>query len=460
MNFELIMIVHQDNGAQTTISLGEIERDPAMTMATLGLSLGDGKLLTARIQRAMVAEQFAAGAKARGICTHCGAGRPVKDYHGARFRSLYGDIDLRVPRWRPCGCPGAIAATESQVGRRERWVAPELEFVQSQLAATLPYARTTELLGLLLPLGKGASPSTVRDRLMRVGQRLEGELAALPQSGDIEGTAMESGTTTVGLDGGYVRHASPGSTHSFEIIAGRVLPENQPQRSVAFVRSIDVLSRARIHHVVTAGGAEGSAPVVFTDGDSQLRQVQMSLFPAATHILDWYHLTRQLTVLASVIDGQEMAKQLSYELHDRLSKLMQSAKWRLWHGRSGPAIAQLERILCLLKRPSLARKPVVVRATRLGAELHQYLRNNADSMPNYGRRYRAGERICTSFVESAVNQIISKRMVKSQQMRWQPTSAHLLLQVRVRVIDGTLRDDFQRWYPGFAANDATIEAAA
>ena len=52
----------------------------------------------------------------------------------------------------------------------------------------------------------------------------------------------------------------------------------------------------------------GERPVVFTDGDSQLRQMQMSLFPAATHILDWYHLTRQLTVLASVIDGQEMAK--------------------------------------------------------------------------------------------------------------------------------------------------------
>ena len=45
-------------------------------------------------------------------------------------------------------------------------------------------------------------------------------------------------------------------------------------------------------------------------------------------------------------------------------------------------------------------------------------------------------------------------------MRWQPTSAHLLLQVRVRAIDGTLRNDFQRCYPGFPANDATIEVAA
>jgi hypothetical protein len=37
---------------------------------------------------------------------------------------------------------------------------------------------------------------------------------------------------------------------------------------------------------------------------------------------------------------------------------------------------------------------------------------------NYGERRRAGETISTSFVESAVNQVISKRMVKKQQMRW------------------------------------------
>ena len=63
-------------------------------------------------------------------------------------------------------------------------------------------------------------------------------------------------------------------------------------------------------------------------------------------------------------------------------------------------------------------------------------------------------------VESAVNQIIDKRMSKSQQMRWSPQSAHLLLQVRIRVIDGRLRQDFERWYPGFTANDATLQLSA
>ena len=61
--------------------------------------------------------------------------------------------------------------------------------------------------------------------------------------------------------------------------------------------------------------------------------------------------------------------------------------------------------------------------------------------------------ISSALVESAVNQLIDKRMSKSQQMRWDPRSAHLLLQVRVRVIDGQLRDDFARWYPGFPALD-------
>ena len=64
---------------------------------------------------------------------------------------------------------------------------------------------------------------------------------------------------------------------------------------------------------------------------------------------------------------------------------------------------------------------------------------------NYGARYRAGERIATSFVESAVNQLIDKRMSKSQQMRWSNRGAHLLLQVRADVFDRRFADNFTRW---------------
>ena len=43
-------------------------------------------------------------------------------------------------------------------------------------------------------------------------------------------------------------------------------------------------------------------------------------------------------------------------------------------------------------------------------------------------------RISTGFVESTVNQVISKRMVKKQPMQWSPRGAHLLLQLRTRVL--------------------------
>ena len=65
----------------------------------------------------------------------------------------------------------------------------------------------------------------------------------------------------------------------------------------------------------------------------------------------------------------------------------------------------------------------------------------------------------TSFVESAVNQVISKRMVKKQQMRWSPRGAHLLLQIRTRVLNDTLTDDYRRWYPGFTHTARQDQAA-
>jgi hypothetical protein len=38
------------------------------------------------------------------------------------------------------------------------------------------------------------------------------------------------------------------------------------------------------------------------------------------------------------------------------------------------------------------------------AEFETYIRNNQESIPNYGERYRQGETISTAFVESTINQ--------------------------------------------------------
>jgi len=66
------------------------------------------------------------------------------------------------------------------------------------------------------------------------------------------------------------------------------------------------------------------------------------------------------------------------------------------------------------------------------------------SIPSrHGERYRHGETISTATAESTVNQVISKRMVKRQQMQWSQRGAHLLLQTRTQVLNEELEETFR-----------------
>ena len=67
----------------------------------------------------------------------------------------------------------------------------------------------------------------------------------------------------------------------------------------------------------------------------------------------------------------------------------------------------------------------------------------------FGERYRQGETISTAFVESTINQVVSRRFVKLQQMHWTLRGAHLLLQTRTKVLNNELEGVFRGWYPLF-----------
>ena len=94
------------------------------------------------------------------------------------------------------------------------------------------------------------------------------------------------------------------------------------------------------------------------------------------------------------------------------------------------------------------------------SEFQGYISNNRNFIPNYQDRYYYGECISTAFVESTVNEVISKRMCKKQQMRWTQKGAHLLLQVRIKTLNNELRGTFQRWYPEFQTGEYVEKEAA
>jgi len=53
----------------------------------------------------------------------------------------------------------------------------------------------------------------------------------------------------------------------------------------------------------------------------------------------------------------------------------------------------------------------------------------------------------------------AKRFVKKQQIRWTPRGAHLLLRVRVHVLNDELGTALQRWYPKFGGDQRSQVAA-
>jgi hypothetical protein len=93
--------------------------------------------------------------------------------------------------------------------------------------------------------------------------------------------------------------------------------------------------------------------------------------------------------------------------------------------------------------------PERIVATQKGARRIRHVCRCQRGIPNYGERWRNEESIATGFVESAVNQIVSKRFAKKQQMQWTKKSAHLVLQMRTQVLDERLEDTFRDWYPDF-----------
>jgi hypothetical protein len=436
-----------DIGETAPVRLAVIERES--TTSPLGLSLAEAKELLASAQKYFVAEQSLSIAGAHSYCSRCGVKLGVKGWHQRQIRTFFELVDVR------CECRRSTAPSE----RRARpWISAELEYVQSRLAATIPYAKSSELLELLLPVAGANATSTVRRHTLDVGRRLDAQgLEVQPHARDMD---SGSNVTTVGLDGGYLRLCHPDEEKSFEVVAGRAMRAGVGQRSVAFVRAVDPHSHARVRGVLAAFVGHDRSMEVFTDGDIQLRQWQLWTLPRARHILDWYHLRRRVSKLNAVVHGRPTASQLRSADHDWLSRLAGGLNWRLWHGRAQEAMRRLAVMLYVLGKSTVCCKPAARQIRRLTLELLGYLRNNADSLHNYGRRYRAGRRISSAFVESAVNQLIDKRMSKSQQMRWDPRSAHLLLQVRVRVFDSQLRDDFAHWYPGFPSNMSTTSLAA
>jgi hypothetical protein len=442
----------------------------------VGLRLEEAKAVLQGLQEQLIRQQLAEYLEARRPCPECYRSRAIKGYHRLRFRSAFGDTALRSPRWCRCECanssgPATFSVLNSILTTH---TAPELEMLQAKWAAHLSFAAVADLLHDVLPVDSCANSETIRAHVFATAERLEAELGPEQFAYDagcqneIEASPEPGASVTVGLDGGYIRgrERRPGGTGCFEVIAGKSIPEEGPAKLFAGVRRIDTKPKRRLHEVLQLQGVLPRQQGTFiSDGGDTVRELPAFLHPHSEHILDWFHIAMRIGQLLQTARGFRGAAGCEMT-KERILQELTRTKWYLWHGNVFQADETLTDLMFeidgAIQEDHEARRPASIILKKLARALEEfatYIANNAGGIVNYGERYRCGERISTGFVESTINQLVAKRFVKKQQMRWTPRGAHLLLQIRVQALNGDLHGVFERWYSGLGGKHSQPLAA-
>jgi len=471
------VVVIAEDGSQETRDIRSIERKD-LKPETLGLTLAEGKAILKDIQQIVVQQQISTGLAPLRPCPVCSQPRSSKGYHDLSVRTVFGRLTVKSPRLHHCECGPHETGTFSPLAELlPDHTTPELLFLETKWASLMSYGMTAKLLEDVLPMDDPLNAFTIRRHVWNVAERMERELGE-EQPCFITGCQRDwnelpvpDGPLIVGIDGGYVRGQH--KQGHFEVIAGKSILAFQREeegkqelsgKCFAWVQTYDEKPKRRLFELLQSHGIQPNQQVAFlSDGGEDVRNVQLYLHPEAEHLLDWFHVTMRLTVLKQIAKGLpekigEGEGEDPYELRAAVLKDLESIKWYLWHGNVFQALNEMQGLEMDVEGALFETKNVTGRKLLKGIEeLHTYVERNQQFIPNYGERYRNGERIASGFVESAVNQVVSKRMTKRQQMQWSQRGAHLLLQVRTRVLNNEWENTFRSWYPGFRPR---AEAAA
>jgi hypothetical protein len=471
MRVKLQLVICNDPDQEETITDVITFNKNNQRIEHLGLTMAEAKQLLSTLQRHLLQQQVDTFLDRCSTCPDCGMPLRLKARASRSFRTLFGTFKLCSPRLEHCDCKGRKTSSFRPLSALlTESVAPELLYMEAKWSSLVSYGLSLDALQDFLPLDLTLDVKTIRYDTLKVAKRLEAELGD-EQPGCIEGDPSDwdllpppHGSFTVGIDGGYLRNWAD-KKHKFAVIVGKSIrrfEEGEEDKTPSlkrfgFVQTLDTKSKRRLYEVLHAQDLQMNQEITFlSDGDDTLRALQLEMSPKATHILDWFHLTMKLTVLGQFGKGLVHCDAVLGEaIRDQIERL----KWSLWHGQVDKALGKIDDLESAIEpfSETYARFNQLVKAL---AELRTYLVNNRYLIPNYGERYRNGQAIATGFVESTVNEVVSKRFCKKQQMQWSKEGAHLLLQTRLRTLNGELGAIFKRWYPDMDLEVEEIPVAA
>ena len=440
------------DGENQSVDVMTINRpDDLRDIASLGLTLAEGKLLLAGLQQEIVAAQAKGHADRRPDCRSCGLVCRVKDYREHRVATLFGQVTVRLPRFRCAGCGGSEAGHGWPSHCRST---SELDQIQAHLAALMTYRVAADVLAQMFPVSAGNDAETLRCHTLNIGEGLRDQNMANPE------TAAPAITVT--LDSTFIRSCEEGERH-LEVRVGNVETEAGGRQVFGAVAKagtdIKVLIRRSLDAV---GRTEATVLTGFTDGCSGLRRILADARVTELPILDWFHIAMRLQHLKQIANGLSADGPARVEAKAVIVEAVERLHWRIWNGKAKDARISLDRIRAAMHHfhDEQGQRKSIAPSRKLWTALHAldgYLTGQSDWLVNYAERHRAGLRVGTAITEGTANFLVNRRMNKHQQMRWSRRGADLLLQVRCAVYNGTLGSGFgQRFQP---ANDLRSQVA-
>ncbi len=369
----------------------------------------------------------------------------MKDYREHVVATLFGQVTVRLPRFRCATCGGIEAAVDWPSYCR---ATPELVQLQAHLSATMTYRTAADLLEQMFPVKAAKHSETVRRHTLKVGEALQKCAVITP------GTMAPAVVVT--LDSTFIRSCETGERH-LEVRVGNVETKSGGRQVFGAVTKTETDIKALINQNLDAvGRTEETTLTAFTDGCSGLRRILAGAGVTDLPFLDWFHIGMRLQHLKQVAGALSCDDPPRAAAKAVIVGEVERLHWRLWNGKATNARISIDRIHAVMhhfKREFSTGKSIAA-SRKLWTALHaidSYLTGQSDWLVNYAQRHRAGLRVGTAITEGTADFLVNRRMNKSQHMRWSRRGADLLLQVRCAVYNGTLGSGFgQRFQP---AND-------
>ena len=275
------------------VDIMEISKpDDLGDIANLGLTLTEAKQLLARVQREISTAQAREHAVRRPVCPCRDGICRVKDYRDHAVATLFGQVTLRLPRFRCAACGRIETGINWPSHCRST---PELDRLRAHLSALMTYRVSADLLEHMFPVDAGIDPRTLRRHTLKAGAALADRAAIRPPAA--------AAAITVSVDSTFIRSREDGERR-FEVRVGNVETKAGGRQVFGGVAKAGTDIEGLIRKTLDAvGGTGDTALTAFTDGCPGLRRYSRRCWRPGAADLDWFHIAMRLQHLKQIGDG-------------------------------------------------------------------------------------------------------------------------------------------------------------